>query len=560
MNNFNLLEYQQVHFNILKNAIIKYSRALDASDTGTGKTYVSIKLCLELNLIPWVVCPKSVISAWTRIIESAGIKNYNVISYEKLYSSDKYIKITGNPNDYNNYIWQFGSNPKLQSTQNYLFIYDEAHKCKNLNTYNCKNLLSLSKLNVKIILLSATIIDKPGHFMPYGIVLKLYSTLIEGSYWVKDILGKHNKSTFLTAVHDEIFEKYASRMRISDTTNIFKNNKVYYEGIFMENYWEIDIKYEKIKKLLEKQEKNKIKKITNENSDSDIENSDNDLVDLENIEKEQIETLCKKNKNILAEITILRMEIELLRIDKIVELTYKFLNQNKSVVIFVNYIDTILKLSSRLNCDCIVWGSQSLKKRTISIDNFCSDKSRIIICNIQCGSTGISLHDMNGHFSRVSIISPTWSAQNLLQSLGRIHRAMGKTDCEQYIIYCKDTIEESVGNSIKNKINNIKQFNDGNKQLKNENIDVILKEDIKKKNKTKELNEYMYKVNDFDAIQTRIDNLENLILKLNKELDKYCPNTNNYKECEYRIIKVQNELDYNLKKINETIEIMTSYN
>ena len=48
----------------------------------------------------------------------------------------------------------------------------------------------------------------------------------------------------------------------------------------------------------------------------------------------------------------------------------------------VHNTDTIVELSKRLNTKCIIWGSQTLKERSKSINDFCSDKSRIIICNI----------------------------------------------------------------------------------------------------------------------------------------------------------------------------------
>ena len=246
----------------------------------------------------------------------------------------------------------------------------------------------------------------------------------------------------------------------------------------------------------------------------------------------------------------------MLRIDTISEYTLKYINQGKSVAIFVNFTQTIKELSQRLNCECIIWGSQSLKERSKSINDFCSDKSRIIICNIASGGCGISLHDTLGQFPRVSIISPTWSAQDLIQVLGRIHRAMGKTDCEQLIIFCKGTIEESVGNVIKQKINNIRFFNDGEKQLKKDNMEVILNNELNKKKKKQEASEYIYKTNDFDSIQYRIDRFEKELDKVTKELNIYKFNSNEHKECEYRLEKVKKELDYNLKKLNETIELM----
>ena len=54
---------------------------------------------------------------------------------------------------------------------------------------------------------------------------------------------------------------------------------------------------------------------------------------------------------------------------------------------------------------------------------------------IQAGGVGVSLHDLHGGHPRMSIISPTWSGQDLKQVLGRIHRAGSKTPAIQKIVF-----------------------------------------------------------------------------------------------------------------------------
>ena len=550
-NKIELLDHQKIHYENIKKSIEKYSRAIDASDTGTGKTYVSAKLCVDLKLIPWIVCPKSVVSSWLKVIKEAGIKKFYIITYDQLMLCNDLII-----NNSENYDWAFESDNKFKGNEKskYLFIYDEAHKCKNSKTINSRILQALSKYQVKILLLSATIIDKPLYFIPFGIVLKLYPSLQDGLDWMAKTINKKSSNPMLP-IHNTIFNEYASRMRIDDTIGVFKNNKISFEGINMKNYWEIEQKYDKLNLLLEQNKlinkKNNKSKNNNLQNLNDSDNLNDDFYDLEinetNVDKE------KNNTNSFASIQKLRQEIELLRIDTIHELTLKYIGQSKSVVIFVNFTNTIKELSKKLNCTCIIWGSQSLKERTLAINNFCSDKSRIIICNIQSGGCGISLHDTLGQFPRVSIISPTWSAQDLIQVLGRIHRAMGKTDCEQHIIFCKGTIEESVGNVIKQKIGNIRLFNDGEKKLKKDNMEVILNNELTKKKKKEEANEYIYKINDFDAIQNRIEKLEIQLDKLVKELNKYKFGSHEFKECEFRKNKIHNELEFNINKLNATI-------
>lgn len=574
-----LLEHQNEHYENIKKSIINNSRALDASDTGTGKTYVSVKICKNLGLIPWVICPKSVVSSWNNIIRQSGIKKFYIITYEQLILSTNLIEkktISG----IDEYDWKFETNDifKDKQKEKYLFIYDEAHKCKNIKTINSKIIVSLAKYSVKILLLSATIIDKPLYFIPFGIVLGLYKNIQEGMDWMgKTISSKSKSSNPMLPMHKILFPQYASRMRIDDTVGVFKNNKIMFEGIQMKNYWEIEQKYDKINKILEFNKENKLtkstkttkstkstKSIKNNNTFPDNENESESMngVDEYDDDEENLDMVVddknKKSKKSggIGKIQKIRQEIELLRVDSICELTHKYLMQNKSIAIFVNFTETIKQLALRLNSNCIIWGSQSLRERSKAIDDFCSDKSRIIICNTMSAGTGISLHDTLGQFPRVSIISPTWSAQDLIQVLGRIHRAMGKTDCEQLIIFCKGTIEESVGNVIKQKINNIRMFNDGEKKLKKDNMEVILNNELSKKKKKQESSEYIYKTNDFDSIQSRIDWFERELRRLDKELAGYKSYSHEYKECEYRKNKVQKEMDYNLKKLNETIENM----
>jgi superfamily II DNA or RNA helicase len=587
-----LLDHQQTHYNNILTSIQKHSRSLDASDTGTGKTYTSVRICKDLKLIPFIICPKSVVTSWNKVLKIFGfnLKEYFIITYDQLALSNLVTNTLGE------YTWNFETDAKFKgdNKKKYLFVYDEAHKCKNKNTINSKIMLNLSTCPVKILLLSATIIDKPLYFIPFGIVLGLYKTIQEGIDWMSQKIS-NKASNPLLPIHKILFNEYASRMRIDDTVGVFKNNKILFEGIQMKNYYQIEEKYDKLTMLLEQSKKNKKrqdkkdildkelkdkqnkeKKIREENKYKNDLDSDDDFIDInkkvnneevdceDNVDCEDLydpgdvssDTDSKKKDVGIGKIQRIRQEIELLRVDTIYELTLKYLLDGKSIAIFVNFTKTIEELSSRLKTKCIIWGSQSIKERSKSIDDFCSDKSRVIICNIMSGGCGINLHDINGTYPRVSIISPTWSAQDLIQVLGRIHRAMGKTDCVQQIIFCKGTIEESVGNVIKSKISNIRVFNDGDKQLKKDNMEVILNQEMNKKQKKEEIDNFIYKVNDFDAIQNRIDYFERQVKRTEKELSEYTKHSDKHKECDYRLSKIKKEHDFNINMLNKTIENM----
>jgi len=398
----------------------------------------------------------------------------------------------------------------------YLFIYDEAHKCKNKDTINARILTNLSDCGVNIILLSATIADKPLYFMILGYVLRLYTTFNDGLFWLDNIINSNKKSKHpLLGVHNVLYPKYASRMRIDDLENMFKDNKINFDGIYMENYFEIEREYGLINKMMEQTDKK----------------------NLGNIQK-------------------IRQKIENFKIDTIVKLTFGYLKDGKNVAIFVNFTNTITELSKKLGTKCIIYGNQTLEERSKNIDNFCSDKSRIIICNIQSGGSGISLHDTIGNYPRVSLISPTWSAQDLLQVLGRIHRATGKTDVVQNIIFCKNTIEENIGNVIKNKINKIRILNDGSKEIKkNDNLEKICKIENIKKKKIEEKKLQIYQINDFDNIQNRLDNLYDNKTYLENKLRKMVDNSNIlYRETEYKLEKLNEEIKLNKDYLDKCIK------
>jgi superfamily II DNA or RNA helicase len=93
---YELYENQKNHINNLKKSLDKYNRALDTSETGTGKTYTSVYICKEYNLIPFIICPKILILNWIKVINLASIKKYYITTYELFlnlkYYDEKNIK------------------------------------------------------------------------------------------------------------------------------------------------------------------------------------------------------------------------------------------------------------------------------------------------------------------------------------------------------------------------------------------------------------------------------------------------------------------------------------
>ena len=83
-----------------------------------------------------------------------------------------------------------------------------------------------------------------------------------------------------------------------------------------------------------------------------------------------------------------------------------------------------------------------------------------MLCMTQAGGTGLSFHDTLGDHPRVALISPSFSAVDLRQALGRVHRASGASSSIQKIVFAADTIEMGVCRSIRAKLNNLDLIND----------------------------------------------------------------------------------------------------
>lgn len=416
-------DYQMLHvFNIIS-SIKKNKIAIDGSWTGTGKTYTSIAVCAQLKLSPYIICPKTIMSTWKAVCEYFGVKPLGIVNYETIKSGKEYDeefnKITARflkIDEDNNFNWKFPSN-------NVLVILDEVHKCKHMNSINGKLLLSL-KNKANILMLSATICDKIDDFIPFGYMLSLYKTIKTGKNWIQNRVKESNCRLEKTNIlHKYIYPNLGSQMTLEDMGKKFPKNQISAECYY-----------------IGKKSRDKIDKYYNEM----VKEKDSE----KNGEKDSSNQIGLKVK--------LRKKIEEIKVPILFDLAKKYLEQDKSVVIFVNFINSLEMLMENFKESNILFsilkGEQDLNEREISIDNFQKNRVKVMIAMIQIGSNSINLHDLTGRSPRVSLISPSFSSIELLQCLGRIHRSGIKSPSLQRIIFCSSTYEEKICDVIKNKL------------------------------------------------------------------------------------------------------------
>ena len=417
--------------------------ACDQSETGTGKSYVAAWIAKNLNSPVVIVCPKIMIPAWTKVLSYFGIKAHCLINYEKLirgnteHLSFKDGKDNG-PSDYT-----------INFPKNSLVILDEVHKCKSATSKNSDFLIKLKMDGYKSLLLSATSATNPLEMKAFGFATTLHnltsyrqfitdSGAYVGRYGGFQIDLQSQKTVeAMSNIHDKLFNLYkvSSRMTRKMFDKIFPDNHI------MAECFDMGTNTDKINKVYQQME--------------------SELAALE-------ESSVNYSQHHFAIMTKARRMAELLKVPTMVEMIEDWYDEGISPVVFVNFTDTVEAIEKQLAKNrkfdgkiARIVGGQSDKVRQKDIELFQSDNKRIMIANLAAGNAGVSLHDLNGNFARGAIISPSYSAINLLQALGRIHRAEGKTKCIQKVMFAAGTIEEDACKRVQSKLNNLECLNDG---------------------------------------------------------------------------------------------------
>jgi superfamily II DNA or RNA helicase len=416
--------WQEKAKSTLLQALRNHSIALDCSDTGTGKTVTACSVAKDLNLPFAIIAPKIVLPAWKEWCSAFGLQPEFVLNYEKLRTGKtKFLKKLGNKQ------WEWAN-----ASKDFLFIFDEVHRCKSYKSQNGA-MLEAARPS-KILMLSATAAGSPLDMRFTGRLLGLHNGVNFFSWLHKNGVLKAPWGGFifrggkkvLVDIHSKIFPEKGVRVKIDELGDAFPSNQI--------NAQTFDIS-PRIGELYEEVEKEiaelKSKALTDRDPES---------------------PLTKRLR--------MRQEIELLRVPVMVEMAEEFISEGKSVVCFVNFRQTLDALMEKMEKyqPIYIAGDQSETDRQDAVNAFQSNAHYFLVCQIAAGGVGVSLHDLNGR-PRVSLISPTYSAIDLKQALGRIHRSGAKSPALQYILFAANSVEEEVSQSVRRKLKNIELLNDG---------------------------------------------------------------------------------------------------
>jgi superfamily II DNA or RNA helicase len=432
--------YQRPHVDKLISILVDRRVAHDGSDAGTGKTYCAAEIASVFNVETLVICPLSVVPAWRSVLESFGV-SATVMNYESAWRKLG-VKV------------KCGRGFFFVFSKAYpLVIYDEVHRTGGETTINSKMLIASKRNGSRILTLSATAADSVMRLKALGFTLGLHS-LQNYRDWLmaygaaekpiygrggkpvlqkdgrpapKMELGKRANTEAMQRLHEQIFGSgnRGSRMRIVDIPDFPAT--------------QIEVR------LLDGMSK-------------ELERLSDELQQFYT----QRNVLAQFTEDELAKLVFWRQAAETAKIPHLLDMAEDALETSR-VAIFANFNRTVDELLSEAKKrdwkTAFIRGDQSPIERQVAIAAFQQNCIDLIVCNVQAGGVGVSLHDAATKVPRTSLICPPWSAVDLKQCFGRVHRDGGGTS-RQFLVYWSTGIEARVASAVKRKLTDLSLLND----------------------------------------------------------------------------------------------------
>ena len=400
----------------------------DRSETGVGKTPAILQAAKDLNVPFAVICPKTLISHWSRWCRLMELKPVAILGWEA-------CKLGKSPRLFN------PKNPGLKwlaewPDKKILLIFDEAHRAKSKKSLNSKMVSLAAAEGHWLALLSATLIQNPLDLLGLGYPLKLvakpYHAFKYAQRFGVGIGPWGGYDDFSTQAQKlELYselDKIGLRIRKADICPTMCVHRA---------------------DLIDSEQASAVRGI------------------YETLETE-IAELGRKKNSALEEITKrlrARQAAELAKVPIFVEETLRHLEEGARVAIFLCFqasIDAcLIMLKDQLGkTPGSITGASSLKDRDVAIEDFNFGAASVLVLNIAAGGEGISLHDQDGRFPRVGLLSIPESSTHLIQALGRNDRVGARSVGLNRILFCAGTMEERVYENLAGKIRDIETIND----------------------------------------------------------------------------------------------------
>lgn len=443
MNVSGLLPYQKSHAEHLRKVLCARGAALDASDTGTGKTFVALALAREFGVVPLIVGPKAARYGWLKAGRCLGV-DFEFVNYERARTGWK----TENGRRLVSSEWleerPYGSGSLLRWKNPPEFvIMDEVHRCGGMTSLNSKMLIAAKRQARYVLALSATAADDPRQMKALGFALGLHD--LNGRRPFRNWLLRHGcrpgiwggftftddvveQRAVFAQIHAELFPHAGARLRRADIPG-FPKTRIETRLLDCEG---------------------RAAQLTAE------------LHELYQLRRGQADAADGAE-----EILRRRQELELLKVPAMVELTVDY-RRSSRVVCFVNFTDTLRALVEALRAanfsvgqvDGSQTGARGDAERAHTLEEFQANRLDVLVANSQAGGESINAHDACGKEARTTLISPGWSGRQMEQLFGRVQR-QGGAFSRQFILLFAGTAEEDMGARLDRKLDAVTTLNEG---------------------------------------------------------------------------------------------------
>jgi len=148
------------------------------------------------------------------------------------------------------------------------------------------------------------------------------------------------------------------------------------------------------------------------------------------------------------------------KMEESIEYVNTIVDSGEPVVLFVTHKFVVERLMEAFGDSALkIDGSLSVKQKQANVDRFQTDeKIMVMVCNIEAGSTGITLTRAN----HCVFIQFPWTPHSLIQGFGRIDRVGQKSKSLSFhYIVADDTIDQTICNILDRKARIIGEIMDG---------------------------------------------------------------------------------------------------
>lgn len=447
--------YQKVAVDFIDRA---GGRAMVADAMGLGKTVVGIAYAMYKDYKSIIICPKSVVINWYRMIDKFADKKatiwdndgkkgridaqFHIVHYD---AAHKYIK------EFNDIKFD-------------LMICDEATYLKNRKTKRSQSILGIGKKG--------------------GIKTK-QCVFLTGT----PVLNRPVEAFHLLS--------YLDNQRFNNFFN-FVNR---YGGWKMEPPKNLEELHERVKDLvIRRLKKDILKELPSKQRNTIyVEMSTTDMKNYQNHLKQLFKKWRVFGKPTVSEMPAIQHYLAEKKIPKAIEMIDELIDADRSVLIFSVYIDPLMKLKKHYgDQSAMLYGQMTSEERDESIQNLISKKAKVGLFSLGAGGMGID--GLQNSIDTVIFIDQWWTPAVHEQAEDRVHRIGQENKVQIFYLLCENTIDEYMQELLQDKLRVIETITDGKLITAGKVYKSFFKEFIKKLSANNDNNMKNINIEDADDV------------------------------------------------------------